>query len=222
VSAALAGRVEGALSSLDEAERQALAMRERDGADYRAIAEKLGTGREGVADLIVGARLAVASQLHGEPPPPRRTQQCGPARRVLAAQADGEAVGPQDLERAREHIAGCEPCAAARLALREAELACRAWSTTPLDAPPPPPVSPRSPYRGNQATRTIARRRLIAAAVGLVLLVAILVAALSGGGDTQLIPAAPSPGPGSAQGSGKDVVTPPGDKFCPDNRTSCK
>ena len=119
------------MGQLAEAEAEALALRERDGADYREIAARLGTGREGVADLLVSARLGVWARMHDAQPPARRTPQCGPARRVLAAQGDGEAVGPRDIERAREHVAGCEPCQAARLALREAELACRAWRATP-------------------------------------------------------------------------------------------
>ncbi len=232
MSAALASRVEGALGSLNEPQRRALELRERDGAGYREIADVVGTGREGVADLLVGARLTVWARLHDESPPPRRTPQCGPARRVLAAQADGEPVSTQDLDRAREHLAGCEPCVEARIALREAEIACRAWRSNPapqlpVDANRAPllPESGSNPARlasGGSGAARFARRRLIAAVVGVVLLVAVLAIAFGGGGDGTVVPGAPKPGPGSAKGSGRDVVPPPGDKFCPDNRTNCK
>lgn len=224
MSVALASRVADAFSKLREAEAQALALREREGADYRTIASRLGVGREGVADLLVAARLSVWSSMHDAPPPPRRSAQCGPARRVLAAQADGEAVSPADAERAHEHVAGCKPCRDARLALREAELACHAWRAAPNRAAEVPEGGTRSARLVPTGTRTarIARRRLVAAVVALVLLVAIVIAAVASGGDPPVRPAAPATGPGSAQGSGKDVVPPPGDKFCPAEQPDCK
>lgn len=229
---ALAERVDAVFSTLREAEQRALAMREREGADYRAIAAALDTGREGVADLLVGARLGVWSALHGAPPPARRTAQCGPARRVLAAQADGEAVSASDAERAREHVAACEPCAAARVALREAELACRAWNrvpSVPLATSRVPSVpesgtrAPRVSATGTSGTRLAeGRRRLIAAAATLLLFIAIVVAAVTNGSDAPPRPAAPQTGPGSAQGSANDVVPPPGDRFCPQEQPDCR
>ncbi len=175
----LASRVDEAVAALPAAEQRVLALKEKDGADYRAIGEELGVGREGVAELLVSARLSVWGHLHEAGPPPRRTPQCAPARYVLAAQGDGEAVSAGDLDRAREHLAGCEPCQAARLALREAEIACRTWTTTPA-------VSPDGGYSHREATQTarpslvVGRRRLIAAAAALLLFIAVLVAAFGG------------------------------------------
>lgn len=224
MSTALASRVEDALSAIGPRERLALDLREREGAGYRPIADRLGTGREGVADLLVAARLGVWSHLHDEPAPPRRTSHCAPARRVLVAQDDGETVTVADADRAREHLLECQPCQAARLALREAELACRAWRATPPTSAAEP-VSRSGGYIHRQATRFPlpgARRRIVAVAVLVVVLVAIVIAAVTSGGDAPVRPAAPAPGPGSAQGTGKDVVPPPGDRFCPAEQPDCK
>jgi hypothetical protein len=215
---ALAGRVEAALAELDRPARVALEARERGGEDYASIAERLGVGREGVADLLVAARLSVRSHVHAGPEPPRRSPQCGPARRVMAAQHDGEAVGRGDLERLREHLEGCAPCRDARLALREAELACRAWRTAPAgtaSSPPPVPARPRSPAAAG-------RRRLVAAIAGAVVLLILLAVILGGGGDGNSgAPAAPTPQAGSADAPGRDVVTPPGDTFCSTEEPDC-
>lgn len=223
---ALSSRVDEAVAALREAEQRALTLNEDE--DYRAIGADLGVGREAVADLLVSARLSVWAHLRDGTAPPRRTPQCGPARRVLAAQSDGEPVGASDLDRAREHLASCEPCTEARVALREAELACRTWRTTPPAGRPAPAVSPTGRKSDHQATRSArsalvvaGRRRLVAAAVGLVLLVAVVVA-IAGGSDPAPTPGAPKTGPGSAQSAGQDVVPPPGDKFCPDDQPDCK
>lgn len=229
MTAALASRVDAAVAGLREPEQRVLALRERDGADYRAIAAEISTGREGVADLLVAARLGVWAAMHEDVPPRRRTPQCGPARRVLAAQADGEAVSATDADRAREHLAGCDQCQSARLALREAELACRAWrTTTPITSRTQSPAPSVSRNRGNvpsKATRSrlaAGRRRLAVAAVAAVLLVAILFAALSGSDDAPPPPAPPPTGQGSAEAPGTDVVPPPGDRFCPAEDPDCR
>jgi hypothetical protein len=221
VSAALAGRVEDALAELDERERLALEARERSGEGYKEIAERLETGREGVADLLVSARLAVRAHVRDAPAPPRRTPQCGPARRVMTAQQDGERLHPEDLEKLREHLAECEHCREARLALREAGLACSAWRRTPREEieavaePRPVRVRPRDPVAAG-------RRRLAIAVAGLLLVVVLLLAALSGRGGDPGAPAAPVPSPGSATGSGQDVVPPPGDQFCAEGESGCR
>lgn len=226
MTAALASRVEEALEGLGESERTALELRTQADWDYAAIGAQLGTRREGVADLLVAARLGLRAAMHGEtPPPPRITPQCGPARRVLAARADGEAVSLEDTTRAREHVEGCEPCLEARLALREAELACRSWSSAERsDSPDPAPaVSLDRPQKDGQAThRARGRRRIVAAVVALVLFGAIVAAALTSGSDDPPAPAAPPTGQGSADAPGKDVVPPPGDRFCPAEQPDCK
>ncbi|MEA2124150.1 MAG: hypothetical protein QOI80_932 [Solirubrobacteraceae bacterium] len=225
-AAALAGRVDAALADLDEPERIALEARERDGDDYARIAERLGLRREGVADLLVSARLAVRAHVREAPEPPRRTAQCGPARRVMAAEQDGEAVGPRDLDRVREHLATCEPCQAARLALREAALACRAWRTLPPGAAPPPPPVPataRARTRPRPAAVSVGRRRAAAAIAALVIVIVLLAVVLGGsGGGNGGAPAAPPTQQGSADAPGRDVVPPPGDKFCPAGELDCK
>jgi hypothetical protein len=217
VTAALAGRVEDALADLDARERLALEARERESEDYTRIAERLDTGREGVADLLVSARLTVRAHVRDAPAPPRRTPHCGPARRVMTAQQDREPLHAQDLERLREHLAECEPCREARLALREASLACAAWRKAPAQP------RARRPLVGMPTTaRRAGRRRLAIAVAGALLLVVLLIAALGGGGGDTGAPAAPKPQPGSAAGSGQDVVPPPGDQFCAEGETGCR
>jgi hypothetical protein len=220
VTSALATRVADALSDLDEQERFALEARERSGEDYALIAQKLATGREGVADLLVSARLAVRAHVRDVPAPPRRTPQCGPARRVMTAQQDGERLHPEDLERLREHLADCVPCREARLALREASLACSAWRRIP---PSELAVREPEPRRRARPRDTVAegRRRLAVAVAGLLVLLVILIAALGGDGGGTPAPVPPEPGPGSAQGSGEDVVPPPGDAFCAEGEPDC-
>jgi hypothetical protein len=217
VTVALAGRVEDALAELDEHQRFALEARERENEDYKQIAAQLEMGREGVADLLVAARLAVRAHVRDAPVPPRRTPQCGPARRVMTAQQDGERLHPQDLEKLREHLAECEHCREARLALREAGLACSAWRRTPperIGQAPVAPVRARDPVAAG-------RRRLAIAIAGLLLVIVLLVVVFSGGGSDPGAPAAPRPQPGSASGSGQDVVPPPGDQFCAEGETGC-
>jgi len=162
-----------------------------------------------VADLLVAARLRVSEAIDGEPAPERRTPQCGPARRVVTAQLDGEAVSARDLDRASAHIEGCDPCQAARLKLQEARLACRAWS-----AAPPSPVAAPSPLAAGRA-------RLAAVVGGVALLLVLVVVVLGGGSESAPpAPAAPPVGQGSAEADGQDIVPPPGDEFClPDDPT---
>ncbi len=229
MTAALAGRVEDALAGLPADERTALDRVARRGDDYLRIAGDLGTSREGVADRLVSARLAIWARLHDGDAPARVTPMCAPARRVLAALADSEAVAPSDADRCREHLAECEPCVAARVALREAELACHAWRDT---APPSAADRVTSvPETGTDLPRVTpprpgpvlaARRRLVAAVVAVVVLLGALALIFGGGDDAVPRPAAPAAGPGSAQGSGKDVVPPPGDRFCPAEEPDCK
>jgi hypothetical protein len=214
---ALAGRVEDAMADLDERERFVLQARERKNEDYKQIAAQLETGREAVADLLVSARLAVRAHVRDAPAPPRRSPQCGPARRVMAAQHDGEPLHPEDLDRLREHLSDCAPCREARLALREASLACAAWRRTPREN-----LGARRPEGGMATTaRRAGRRRLAVAAAAALLVLVLLVAALSGGDDTPGAPAPPRPQAGSAAGSGQDVIPPPGDQFCAEGETGC-
>ncbi len=212
MSTALAGRVESVLGGLPGDERAALERRERTGASYADIATELDIRREQVADLLVGARLRVAEELDGTPPPARVTPQCGPARRVASAQQDGEPVTARDLDRAAQHFAGCEPCRLARRSLQSARLACRGWAT----APPPPPKSsvPARPER---------RRLAVAAGAVLALLLALAIA--FGGGDDDALPpapAAPAVGEGSVDADSVDEISPPGEQFCAPVEPNCE
>ncbi len=220
MTVALAGRVEDALAGLDADETAALEAREREGADYKAIAARLGTGREGVADLLVSARLAVRAHVRSAPVPERRSSQCAPARRVMAAQQDGEAVGLEDVERLREHLADCEPCRQARRDLREAALACAAWRRAPREDVQriQRAIRPRPAPRAGVAA---GRRRLAVAVAAVLLLVLLLAVVLGGGGDDVTAPKAPVPQQGSATGSGDDVVPPPGETFCAEGEPDC-
>jgi hypothetical protein len=211
---ALAGRVDAAIAGVGVSERRALERREADGADYAVIAAELGVKREQVADLLVAARLEIAAAIDGTAPPARLVKQCGPARRVVAAQQDGEAVGARDLDRAGAHIEGCEACQAARVALQQARLACRTWSTT----------APAPPVGAAPAVTAAGRRSRLAAVVAVIALILVaLVVALGGGGDEDGVPApaAPPVGQGSADADGEDVVPPPGDEFCLPDEPGC-
>lgn len=216
---ALAERVDGALEDMGDAERRALELRER-GANYARIAGELGVRREAVADLLVSARLAVRAHVREGPAPPRRTQQCGPARRVMAAQQDGEAVGLGDLERLREHLEDCQDCQAARLALREAALACRAWRAPREKKGSLPSFSPAPQAVPMPAVAR--RRRLVALVAAALAALVVAIAALSAGGDDPGTPAAPVTQPGSADAPGRDVVPGPGETFCLDEDPDCK
>lgn len=212
MSTALAGRVETVLGDLAGDERAALERRERNEASYADIAAELDIRREQVADLLVGARLRVAEELDGTPPPDRVTPQCGPARRVAAAQQDGEPVTARDLDRAAAHFAECEPCRLARRSLQGARLACRGWAT----APPPPP-SPTSLPAAPQ-------RRRLAVAIGAFVAVLLALAIAFGGGDDDDLPAspaAPAVGQGSVDAESRDEISPPGEQFCAPEEPNC-
>ena len=218
MTVALAGRVEDALAELDADARHALELRERDQRSYADIASELGVRRENVADLLVAARLAVRAHVRDAPLPPRRSGQCGPARRVMAAQQDGEAVGGGDIDKLREHLEGCRPCRDARRDLREAALACSAWRRTdPSEQPAPPDApAPRAPAAAGR------RRLALAVAVAVVVVLVIVLVALGGGNGDVNAPPAPKPLPGSARGSGKDIVPPPGERFCAQGEPGCR
>lgn len=219
MTVALAGRVQDALAGLEPDARRALELREREERSYSDIAAELGVRRENVADLLVAARLAVRAHVRDTPLPKRRSAQCGPARRVMAAQQDNEPVGGGDVDRLREHLAGCESCRDARRDLREAALACAAWRRTD-----PAEAAARPLDEGNGARGALAagRRRLAVVAAAAVVVVVLLIAVLSGGGRGVDAPAAPKPLPGSAKGSGKDIVPPPGEQFCAQGEQGCR
>ncbi len=218
MSAALASRVGAALESVGRREREALECRESQGMDYAAIAAQMEVKREQVADLLVAARLKVTEAVDGRPPPERVTPQCGPARRVVTAQQDGEAVGARDLDRATAHIESCEVCQLARVSLQEARLACRVWASAPAADPAP------SPRRGVIAAPPASRRGRLAAIAGAIVLGLVVLAIAVGGGDGESVPplpSAPPVGQGSAEADGEDVVPPPGDEFCLPDEPGC-
>lgn len=147
------------------------------------------------------------------------TPQCGPARRVAAAQQDGELVTARDLDRAADHFAECEPCRLARRSLQGARLACRGWAT----APPPPPGGPRAaPRVGGSAAPQ--RRRLAVAGGAVVALLLALAIAFGGGDDDSLppAPAAPAVGEGSVDADSRDEISPPGEQFCAPDEANCE
>jgi len=189
---ALAARVSAAAERLSERERSVLALRERESLDYAAIGASLGTDVAEVADLLVAARLAVRGTVRGAAPPEVISEDCPPARRLLAARQDGEAVDAAAAAWVREHVDGCDACQAARRGLREASLACRAWqdgpvaATAPVSLPPPPRRTPPSP-RAPGARR---RRGLEALVAGLLTtgVAAMIAAAMTGGSPPPAVP----------------------------------
>lgn len=219
MTAGLARRVDDALEAVGRRERAALERCERDGAGYGWIAEELEVRRAEVAELIVAARLTIAAQLDGGGPPPRVSARCGPARAVVAAQQDGEAVSARDLDRALAHIEGCAPCQDARVALQEARLACRAWRAAPAGASRPE----RARARARPPAPRRRRRQALLAGVGVALVMAgLLVAAGNSGDDGPApVPVAPTAGPGSAEGEEREIVPPPGDEFCLPDEPGC-
>lgn len=161
------------------------------------------------------ARLRVSEAIGGEPAPERLTPQCGPARRVVAAQLDTEQVSARDLDRASAHAEACEPCRAARVALVEARLACRTWSSAPAAA--------AAPVARRDRGAAVRRNRLAGLVAAAALLLVLLVVAL-GGADADSgppAPVAPPVGEGSAEADAEDVVPPPGDEFCLPDAPDC-
>lgn len=222
-SDALAARVQAAVETLGRRERAALELCERDGTDYAGIARELDVRREGVADLLVTARLAVEAGLRDGPAPERGSGACGPSRRVLVARQDGETVSPADLGRAQAHVTTCADCQEARRALVEAGLVCRAWGAVPAQQlPAEPPRAPALPARPRASVAQLVRRNraAVAAVAALALLAIVLALAGGSGGDSAPKPINP-PSQGSADAPGRDVVPPPGDQFCASGEPGC-
>src|SRR4051794_28002210 len=142
---ALAARVGAATAALPQDERTALWLRERLGSSYGEIAEELGTDRDGVADLLLDARLAVREAVRHAPAPELRTADCGDVRLLLTLRQDGEPLAPEETARLRAHVGDCEACTAVRRILREASLASRAWEATPVPTALPTLALPVAP-----------------------------------------------------------------------------
>ncbi|HVL96826.1 MAG TPA: zf-HC2 domain-containing protein, partial [Solirubrobacteraceae bacterium] len=161
--AALEARVSAVAGALPERERRALALRERDGAGYSAIASALDVPARDVPALLWRARLAVRDGVRAAPLPAATSDACPRARRLLTLQQDGELTDHDAMVWLREHVQDCGSCRAVRRALREASLAFRAAPEVGADRPPSasaaaaapaapapapaaaPPTAPRAP-----------------------------------------------------------------------------
>lgn len=225
-------RVGNVTGELPERERRALTLRERDGAGYAAIADALGVAAGEVAGLLVSARLEVRESVRTRPLPGPASPQCPRGRELLAMQQDGELDGDGDRAWLREHLQGCESCRAVRVALREADLACRAWVALPVAAGAParvaavaaapvaaparaPATAPRprrAPAPAAAAARRPRRVRPVAVLTAALLLAAVAVAAaaIGGGlgGTDAVTPAAATPAPTAAPTTAPAARTP--------------
>jgi hypothetical protein len=135
VTDALAQRVAHALRDLPADQREALELRERDGATYRVIGDRLDRTVDGTAVLLVAARMALRQRVLGSPAIPTSGEYCVQARAWMAALEDGEDLEVEEIQWTRAHVRECETCTGARRALREACLSARAWAAAGAPAP---------------------------------------------------------------------------------------
>jgi hypothetical protein len=135
---ALAQRVARALQELPADQREALELRERDGASYAIIGEQLERTVDGAAVLLVAARMALRQRVLGSPAVPTSGDYCVQARAWLAAMEDSEHLEVEEIQWTRAHVRECETCPSARRALREACLASRAWAAAGAPEPAVP------------------------------------------------------------------------------------
>lgn len=124
--------VQAANARLPERHRLALALRELQGFDYRAIGEVLDVEEGSVGRLLARARLALRRELRLEQVDPGTMEPvCERRLGSIAALIDGQL----DADRAQEldqHLSGCATCRAAREAFEDTGERYRSWLPLPL------------------------------------------------------------------------------------------
>jgi hypothetical protein len=198
-----AEEVRAASARLPERQREALALRDRDGLSYEEIAAAMEMSRDAVAHLISRARINLYDELRGTalasvPPSP----DCARALSLIAAreddQLDGDSADPTWLD---AHLADCDRCRLGEEQTREADAVYR--SSAPVgvlaDLRSEASFASLSPRR----RRTLPRKRIaLAGGLTALLLLGGVAAALvvNDGGPA---PAGPAADAASRQGAGE-------------------
>ncbi|HEX5763197.1 MAG TPA: sigma factor-like helix-turn-helix DNA-binding protein, partial [Solirubrobacterales bacterium] len=205
-----------ASARLPARQREALELHELQGHSYEAIAAKLDTSSACVAQLIGHARINLYDELHGtilasvSPSP-----DCERALGLIAAREDGELGAPSEEGWLDDHLEDCNRCQRGVVEMSAAATAYRgetagARSVESPDAVEATAATAAQPAAAAQPSprRRLPRRRLVtAAALGLLLGITGLAAALSGD-DSAPSPAEPAAdaavlGANSGQADGK-------------------
>ncbi|HYP56319.1 MAG TPA: sigma factor-like helix-turn-helix DNA-binding protein [Solirubrobacterales bacterium] len=186
-----------AIAHLPERQREALELRELQGLSYEEIAARMGTTWACVSQLIAHGRVNVYDEVRGTIlASVAPSAGCERALGLIAAREDGELDDPSEAGWLDAHLKDCDRCRRGVEEMRAAAAAYRgetvgarsveSLGTTKATAAQP--AATTQPFRG----RRLPRRRLVTgAAVGLVLGLTGLAAALAGD-DTTPSPAGPA------------------------------
>ena len=161
-------------------QREALALREREGLSYDEIAAIMEVNRGTVAQLIFRGRINLLDELRGTAlasaaaPSP----ECERALPLIAMRDDGqlEAASP-DAAWLDAHLTGCERCKLGVEVMREAGAAYSTWA--PAESLPDTP----SPYLPDPGRDKPPRRRVVTLAAGLAALLLLAGLAVVFAGD---------------------------------------
>lgn len=123
----LAARLEAAISTLPEAQRAVLVMRDVEGLSAAEVGEALGLGERAVKSRLHRARLALREQLApyvsgGDAPAPKAG--CPETALMLSRWFEGE-VSALTCAQMERHVTGCASCNGACVSLRSVLGACR-------------------------------------------------------------------------------------------------
>jgi RNA polymerase sigma factor (sigma-70 family) len=120
-------QVRRANGELGERQRLALALREVEGQSYEEIGRVLDLAPDGVAQLLVRARMALNRALRlQQVDVSRLSPLCRSAVPAIGALIDGE-LGDDRREALEGHLAGCAHCRATKAAFEESRTSYRAW-----------------------------------------------------------------------------------------------
>jgi RNA polymerase sigma-70 factor (ECF subfamily) len=204
---------------IPERQREALALRELEELSYDEIATIMEMNRNSVAQLISRARISLRDELRGTALASIAvaSPQCERALPLIAMRDDGQLdPGGEDEAWLDAHLAGCERCRLGVEAMQEAGASYRAWA--PIAVAPwlleetmakaaeqagadwSEPLAAALASRGAAGTRRFARRRRLIAAAGLIgVLLGVGVATVVAGDDPAPVPEQPAEATGAAQ-----------------------